>query len=424
MEKQKFLLGAATAAHQVEGNNTECDMYTEELLPGTRFKEPSGIGCDHYNRYEEDIRMLAEAGLNAYRFSIEWARIQPVKGAWVEKEVRHYKDVLDCCARYGVTPVVTMHHFTTPKWIIGLGGWESRELPGYFADYCARLAEELGDRIGLVCTINEANTGMQAASRKEEFARKLGIDLNNMEEMVKNHPYFKKKAAYDRLCEEKFGCEGTPQTFMGLRTPEGDQIIMDAHCRARDAMKKVNPNLRIGLTLSLFDFQPVPGGEELAEKLWVRDFTHYLPAIGKDDFVGVQNYSRQVIGPEGEIQTDEPDAIKSQMGYDVYPPSVSDIVRRVATQFKGDIYITENGLASTNDGDRVRFINESLPCALKVREDGIPLKGYFYWSLLDNFEWMRGYEPRFGLVEVNRETMERKPKESLYVLGSYTSKIS
>ena len=160
----RFFVGAATAPHQVEGNNTRSDFWTLEHLPHTSFIEPSGAACDHYHRYEEDIRLLSEAGLNAYRFGIEWARVQPEKGVFDKKEIAHYRDVLLCCRRHGVRPIVTMHHFSSPKWLISEGGWESEKTIGYFADYCRHMAEELGDLMGYVCTINEANMGLQLAS--------------------------------------------------------------------------------------------------------------------------------------------------------------------------------------------------------------------------------------------------------------------
>lgn len=419
MAESRFLFGASTSAYQTEGYITNSDFYIQEHIPGNSYKEPSGIACDHYHRYEEDIKLLADAGLNAYRFSIEWARIQPEKDVWDEKEIRHYKDMITCCRENGVTPVVTMHHFSTPKWVIGAGGWESRELPGYFAKYCQRMAEELGDLIELVCTINEANTGVQMAALMADYAKRLGIDLKSKAGAGGSNPFLAARAAYQQRCREAFGCEGKPQGFLDVRTPDGDKIIQEAHCMARDAMKKVNPNLKIGLTLSLHDLQPVEGGEERAEEMWTRDFSHYLPAIAEDDFVGAQNYTRKIIGKDGEIV--DPASLKTQMGYEYYPESVSNVIRRIAEDFRNDIYITENGIATLDDAQRVKFIETSVPCVLKAKEDGVNVKGYFYWSLLDNFEWQRGFEPHFGLIGVNRETMERSPKRSLYTLGSFAA---
>ena len=149
-----FMIGAATAAHQVEGNNIHSDYWAQEQMTFTSFDEPSGLACDHYNRYEEDISLLAQAGLNAYRFSIEWARIEPQPGVYDEKEIAHYRSVLECCHAHQVEPIVTMHHFTSPKWLIEQGGWENPETVDKFAAYCRYVVGQLGSLFTYVCTIN------------------------------------------------------------------------------------------------------------------------------------------------------------------------------------------------------------------------------------------------------------------------------
>ncbi|MBR4549650.1 MAG: glycoside hydrolase family 1 protein, partial [Oscillospiraceae bacterium] len=141
---QEFLIGAATAAHQVEGNNINSDYWLQEHLPHSSFTEPSGEACDHYHRYEEDIKLLAEAGLNAYRFSIEWARIEPEEGKFDETEIEHYRDVIRCCKADGVEPIVTLLHFTSPAWLIRKGGWEAESTIEYFRRYAAYVTEKLG----------------------------------------------------------------------------------------------------------------------------------------------------------------------------------------------------------------------------------------------------------------------------------------
>ena len=156
--KSEFMFGAATAAHQVEGNNVNSDFWVMENLPGSMYKESSLDAVDHYHRYREDIKLLANAGLNAYRFSIEWARIEPTKGNFDKSEIEHYRNVLKCCHENSVTPIVTLHHFSSPKWLISEGGWESENTIGYFKNYCEYVVSELGDLIPYICTINEANS--------------------------------------------------------------------------------------------------------------------------------------------------------------------------------------------------------------------------------------------------------------------------
>lgn len=155
-----FLLGAATAAHQVEGNNTNSDCWAMEQMEHTAYVEPSLDAVDHYNRYEEDIRLMAEAGLNVYRFSLEWARIEPREGVFEEKEIKHYRSVIRCCKEYGIVPIVTLHHFSSPVWIITKGGWEAESVVEDFAKYVRYVMEHLGEELQYVCTINEANTGV------------------------------------------------------------------------------------------------------------------------------------------------------------------------------------------------------------------------------------------------------------------------
>ena len=167
--KKGFFVGAATAAHQVEGNNIHSDYWVQEHLPHTSFAEPSGDACDHYNRYEEDIHLLAEAGLNAYRFSIEWARIEPEEGKFDENEIEHYRKVIVCCKENGVEPIVTMMHFTSPLWLIQKGGWENESTIEYFRRYVSYVIEKLGSELNYICTINEANMGLQLAAISKRF---------------------------------------------------------------------------------------------------------------------------------------------------------------------------------------------------------------------------------------------------------------
>ena len=415
-----FFIGASTAAHQVEGNNIHSDYWAQEHMEFTSFNEPSGDACDHYNRYEEDIRLLAEAGLNAYRFSIEWARIEPQPGVYDENEIAHYRKVLECCRRNGVEPIVTMHHFTSPKWLIEQGGWEAEATVEKFANYCQYVVEQLGDLFNWVCTINEANMGIQIAAiskrmmmimQKNQSAEgkvQVGINLENpmMERM--------KKQAVENM--QVFGTP-QPQVFVAPRTPEGDLLVMRAHQAAKAAMKAVKPELKIGITLSLHDIQPQPGGEAEAEREWDEEFVHYLPYIRDDDFFGLQNYTRTLMGPEGSLPVPE-GAETTQMGYEFYPQALENVIRTVHELLPLPIIVTENGIATADDTRRVAFIAEALHGVESCINDGIPVLGYCHWSLMDNFEWQKGYSMTFGLIAVDRTTQTRYPKESLKVLGS------
>lgn len=440
--EQGFLIGAATAAHQVEGNNTYSDYWAMEHMKYTNFNEPSMDAVDHYNRYEEDIRMMAEAGLNAYRFSIEWARIEPVEGQYDEAEIAHYRKVLECCRENGIEPIVTMHHFTSPKWLIENGGWEAEATVDAFAKYCKYVVEQLGDLMHYVVTINEANMGLQVKAIAERYKRQMmakmqqmmamqatqnasagtanmegtaqvGMNFNSMMENMKNQ---------QTENVEVFGV-AEPQTFVSARTEAGDILVMRAHQAAKAAMKEVKPELLIGLSLSLHDIQAIEGGEEVAAKEWEEEFTHYLPYIKEDDFFGLQNYTRSMIGADGIMPVPE-GAEVTQMDYEFYPEALEHVICRADEEFKKagrndmPIMVTENGIATSDDERRVAFIDKATDGVAFCKKDGIPVIGYMYWSLMDNFEWQKGYSMTFGLIEVDRMTQKRIAKPSLGFLGN------
>lgn len=407
---KEFLLGASTAAHQVEGNNIHSDFWAMEQMENSSFEEPSLDAVDHYNYFREDIGLMADAGLNAYRFSIEWARIEPEQGKFDEKEIAHYREVLECCREKGIEPIVTMHHFSSPKWLIENGGWEAEETVDAFANYCAYVVEQLGGLLHYVCTINEANMGLQMAAIAARYMKMLqgsaaktnlqvGVNLENpfMERM--------KKQAMENA--EVFGTP-QPQIFLGQRTAKGDELIMRAHQAAKAAMKRIKPDLKVGITLSLHDIQSVDGGEERAAKEWAEEFTHYIPYIREDDFFGLQNYTRTIMGPGGALPVPE-GAEVTQMGYEFYPQALEHVIRAAYRELGLPIIVTENGIGTADDSRRLAFIEEAIRGVEDCLEDGIPVLGYLHWSLLDNFEWQKGFSKTFGLIAVDRSTQTRYP---------------
>lgn len=418
--KKNFLLGAATAAFQVEGNNKNSDTWVEEQLPHSGYEERSFDAVDHYHRYEEDIKLLADAGLNAYRFSIEWARTQPEPDVWDVGELEHYRKVLMCCKRYNVTPIVTMFHFTSPKWLITKGGWENPGVIDYFVEYCKKVVSELGDLMEYVCTLNEANMRMQITEILKEIGMQAGGDNNlqiglNLGNDVQDIGEMEKAEAFGLKWPER------AFPFVSPCTEEGDKIVMLAHQAAKKAMLEVCPNLKIGITLTVHDVQSAAGGEKLAEKEWEDEFLHYLPYIKEDEFLGVQCYTRKRFNSEGSMKPEEGVAL-TQMGYEEYPEAVVNAVRKVAFLFPNDIIVTENGIATDDDQKRRMFIKKAADGLMDCIADGIPVKGYMYWSLFDNYEWQKGYSMKFGLVGVDRTTQKRIPKKSLYYLGSFIEK--
>jgi beta-glucosidase len=408
-----FMWGAATAAHQVEGNNTNSDFWTMENLEGSSFKEPSGIAVDHYRLYREDIALMAQLGLNSFRFSIEWARIEPQNGAFDEDAINHYRDVLAACHENGITPIVTLHHASSPKWLITAGGWESAETPARFARYCERLMTELGSMIPYVCTINEANISIGIANIIKDYA----AGRRSFAQVGLNADTNSRRLAYNTALSEAFGIE--PQEvndFLSPRTEKGLKIIFEAHVAAREVIRTVSPGTQVGLTLSLYDIQSVPGGEEKAQAAIEEEFLQFLPYMKGDDFFGLQNYTSEIYGPDGKLPIPE-DAERTQMGYAYTPESLEQVIRFVSKHIDIPIIVTENGTATDNDERRVAFIDQAVNGVHACIEDGIPVRGYLHWSLMDNFEWSLGFAMRFGLIEVDRTTQKRIPKPSASHLG-------
>jgi len=425
----KFLLGSSTAAHQVEGHNIHSDYWALEHMKYTDFLEPSGDAVNHYALYKEDIKMMEEAGLNAYRFSIEWARIEPKKGEFDEREIAHYKDVILTCIEHHIEPIVTLHHFASPKWLIEEGGWENPQVVFYFKRYVRKVISSLGEYLHYVCTINEANMGVQVsriaerykkqfmmmkAKQSQEGTVQVGMNFDKMMENMQN------KAMESA---QVFGTP-TPQTFVSSRTTAGDLLVCKAHVGAREVIKELYPDIKVGITLSLHDIQAQEGGEENAKQEWDEEFLHYVPFIEGDDFVGVQNYSRSLIGPDGLLPNPE-GAKVTQMGYEYYPEALGHVITRVYHELHKPILVTENGIATTDDTLRCEFIKAALSGLEEARANGAEVIGYMHWSFCDNFEWQKGFSMHFGLVAVDREHgFARTKKPSLDLLGSYLKQLN
>lgn len=396
-----FLWGTATAAHQVEGNNVNSDVWVMEHVPKTPYVEPSGDACDHYHRYRSDIALLAELGFNSYRFSIEWARIEPEEGEFSYAILEHYRDMLRACHEYGLTPIVTFHHFSSPRWLIASGGWESPATPDKFARYCERASQHLGDLIGVACTINEANIaslivewGFAPSSRqrlKETWwkatAKTLGISPRRL------------------------------APFIYATSSKAPDVILSSHCKAVESIKSASGNFPVGITLALQDIQPVEGGEKRAARMNKVINDIYLDSLGDDDFVGVQSYSRVRIGPQGLLPEEEGVEL-TQMGYEFWPEALEATIRYAIARANLPVIVTENGIGTADDTRRIEYVRRALQGVTNCLRDGLDIRGYTYWSAFDNYEWSLGYRPTFGLITVNRETQERNVKPSARWLGA------
>lgn len=399
-----FLWGAATAGHQVEGNNDNSEVWALEHLPGSPFREPSGIACDHYNRYPQDMALLAELGFNTYRFSVEWARIEPTEGEFSQEALDHYRRMLATCHEHGLKPMVTFHHFTSPTWMHKDGGWLSDKTPDRFARFCEKTAAHLGDLISAACTFNEPN-----------LSRMLKVIV----------PFPITAGPWWPAAANAFGT--TPDNlglFQFVADPRLWDVVYQAHRQAYDVLHAGPGDYPVGLTLALHEMQATEGGEEKLLQLRRRLADDFLERLGDDDFIGVQNYSRMIVGPEGLVYPGPEIENKNQMGEEIYPASIGGAIRLVAEQSDLPIYVTENGLSTEDDTQRVAFFEGAVRSVAQCIEDGIDVRGYYAWSMMDNFEWVSGYGLKFGIVAVDRDTMERTAKPSAYRLGEIAQENS
>ena len=396
---KNFIWGTATAAHQVEGDNDNCDFWLLENFKNTSFAEPSGKACDQWNRYEEDIKIMAEHSIQSYRMSIEWARIEPEEGTFSDEDIQHYRDVLECCHKYGLKTCVTYQHFTSPLWFTVKGGWENKDNIKNFVDYSKKVTEELGDLIDIVCTINEANLTAGFAHNFPSYPE------GGMKTIM---PYISEAAKSCGTTIENFG------PFLFGHPFKIRDCMMEAHVQAVPVIKKLlNKNQPVGITLSIQDHQALEGGEGMAAKANEESVDYCLDLLKEDDFIGIQTYTRTTFGPEGVVRPNVNQENMLVMGYEYYPESLENVLRYVSSKVDVPLIVTENGIATDDDSQRIEFVKTSLEGVQNCLNDGIDIRGYFYWSLLDNFEWVYGYNPHFGLVNVDLKTQKRSVKPSM-----------
>ena len=369
-----FGWSTATAAHQIEGGNWNSDWWWWEHAPGSGVAEPSGDACDSWHRWEEDADLVASLGLDSYRFSVEWARVEPEDGWFSIATLDHYRRQCEGLLARGVEPVVTLHHFTTPRWLTGRGGWEQTDAADRFAAYAERVAAHLGDLAARFCTINEPN-----------IVASVGWGLGAFPPGVRDWE----------------------------RVEAVTAVFVDAHRKGVEAVRSAAAGVPVGLTLSMSDYQAVEGGEERMRRRRAAMEDVYLEATEGDDFVGVQAYTRTRIGAHGQLGP-EPGVPVLPMGYEYWPACLEATVRRAweVTGGRVPILVTENGIGTDDDQQRIEYLHAALTGLHRAIGDGVDVRGYTCWSLLDNFEWAYGYGPKFGLVAVDRRTFARTPKPS------------
>ena len=387
-----FLWGAATSPHQVEGNNVSSDWWAREgLVPGM---QPSGDACDSYHRYGQDMELLAGSGCNAYRFGIEWARIEPRPGSFSRAELAHYRRMIDTALQLGLTPVVTLHHFSSPRWFAEQGGWLAEDAAARFAAYVAQAAAIL-DGVEWIVTINEPN--MMAMMVMMQEAMRTG-QLSQWQS-----PTIDGNAQRTRIAAS-----------LPVPKPEFGLPFIAAHHAAREVLRE-KTGAKVGWSVASQALEALPGGEEKLTEVQNDSEDIYLKASIGDDFVGVQSYSSQQVDATGVVPHPEHPG-NTLTGAAYRPDALGIAVRHVRDVTGLPVLVTENGIATADDTRRIGYTREALSRLADVIADGADVRGYLHWSLLDNYEWGH-WEPTFGLVAVDRETFARTPKPSLAWLG-------
>ncbi|RXZ72527.1 glycoside hydrolase family 1 protein [Agromyces albus] len=393
-----FLWGASTSAHQTEGNDVSSDWWAREgLMPGM---EPSGDAVDSYHRYREDMELLAGAGCTAYRFGIEWARIEPRPGQVSRAELAHYRRMIDTAVQLGLEPVVTLQHFTAPAWFAAEGGWMGERAIERFSSYVTTATQILGG-VNWVATINEPN--MQAMMVMLEEAMRAG----KLEEWMSPTVDGGEEAQRERIAANL----PVPQPRFGHR-------MVEVHHAARDNLRE-RTDAKVGWTIANGALTASPGNEEKLVEVRYNYEDLYLEGSRGDDWVGVQSYSSQQVDANGIVgHPEHPDNTLTGAAY--RPDALGMAVRHTWEKTGLPILVTENGIATGDDERRIAYTTEALRTLVSAMEDGAEVRGYLHWSLLDNYEWGH-WGPTFGLIAVDRETFERKPKPSLAWLGQVAS---
>jgi beta-glucosidase len=385
-----FLWGSATSAHQVEGGNCDSDWWKWEQSGGGAG--PSGRACDQYELYEKDFDLLKSLNQNCYRFSVEWARIQPDADSFSEKHLAHYRSVVEALRKRGIEPIVTLHHFTSPVWFDSIGGWYNPKAPEYFARYCHKVVEALGDKVTWWVTINEPMVLLYYGYIRGQWPP-FGTSAFRARS-VQSHFIRSHVLAYRGIhsCYKK----------MGLPAPKvsvAHNMLWFSPCR-NTALDRFAAGMR--------------------NRLFNLDLLNHLHKRRSLDYIGLNYYTRNRIHARGwslgelmiETCREECNVLpKNDMGWEVYPQGILNILR-VLRHFGLPVVITENGICTGNDGRRWDFIRTHLEKVHEAIAEGVDVRGYCYWSLLDNFEWDKGFKPRFGIVEVDFRTQERRVRES------------
>jgi beta-glucosidase len=382
-----FLWGAATSSYQVEGNNSNADWWQWEKENG---KENSGAACRHYELYERDFDLAKSLNHNAHRLSIEWSRIEPEEGSFSQKELKHYLDVILALRARNIEPIVTLHHFTNPAWLSKSGGWTNQKVIALFSRYCDFVCRGLAEHVRYWITINEPT-------------------------IYYSHAYI-------------FGV-WPPQAKSFLKAKRVEDNMVSGHIQAYRLIHKIYkekdlPEPAVSIAQNVMAFVPCDQAfkNRLAASLRHKWYNlGFLEKIRKHlDFIGINYYSRQLVDLKGLLpanfawdacEKNHLPVKKNSLGWDIYPRGLYELLLKL-NKFNLPIMITENGICTSDDHLRWEYLSGHLKYIHQAMEKGVKVSGYLYWSLMDNFEWDKGFTPRFGLIDIDYSTYKRTVRES------------
>jgi beta-glucosidase len=422
-ERHPFLWGAATSSHQVEGGNVHNDWWEWEEKGGIEGGVRSGAATDHINRFREDLKLAKDMGLNAYRFSIEWSRLEPEEGRWNDEAMQWYANLISECESLGLMPMATLHHFTCPQWFAKQGGFTATDSPEKFERYVRRVVKALGARVPMWCTINEPVVYVIGAYLGKFMPpaivspEKASIAFANL---LRSHAL-----AYDILHGEIRVRQG-PWASQPLMVGYAHNMLS---FRPASRFHPMEVAIAAGLD-RVYNFAWISATLGKGRRFWLPGVIPRAPVVEElrgrrtTDFIGVNYYTRAYV--QWRPRTKDSNQVESipvgisfarrrekvsDLEWSIDPRGFGRLLRRVA-EFKLPIYVTENGIADRDDFRRPKYLVDHLAEVGSAIEDGADIRGYFHWSLIDNFEWIKGFWPRFGLHSVDYTTLARKKTRS------------
>lgn len=405
----QFKMGSATAATQIEGGDENSNWYYWSLKGKIANGESSIVAADHWNRVDEDIQLMKEMHHEIYRMSIEWSRIEPKEGEWSLEGINHYQQEIRKLRLAGIEPLVTLHHFSHPQWFEEKGGWTHPNCVTYFLRFCEKVIEAIGDQVCEYCTINEPNVfctdtfidGKYPPGYKDETRLYFRASKHMIQAHLKVYKMIHKKRKAMGLTHTKVG------------------IALHV---ARLEVKGKNPLTHLSRWLMNHSFHSIYLKGMVEGRLILPLGRGYPEGRGcYCDFIGINYYSRHLIHSTmnpamlfGEVKVDEnlSESALNDLGWEIYPKGINQVIAPIYKKYALPIYITENGIPDEQDSKRAQFIYDHLYQIHKMIEEGIDVQRFYYWSLLDNLEWNDGYYPRFGLVHVDYDNLERTIRKS------------